>query len=98
MAFFIKMPIYLFHVWLPKAHIEVPVYGSMILAGVLLKMGRYGLIRLIEVYYKIRIKYEYIIFSVGIVSSIIVGILVQIDIKSIVAYSSVVHINLILCR
>ena len=98
-AFFIKMPIYLFHIWLPKAHVEAPVYGSMVLAGVLLKIGRYGLIRLIEIFYKIGIKYRYIIFRVRIIGRIIIGILclVQIDIKRIVAYSSVVHINLILC-
>jgi len=79
--------------------VEAPVYGSMVLAGVLLKIGRYGLIRLIEIFYKIGIKYRYIIFRVRIIGRIIIGILclVQIDIKRIVAYSSVVHINLILC-
>ena len=99
-AFFIKIPIYLFHIWLPKAHVEAPVYGSIVLAGVLLKIGRYGLIRLIEIFYKVGVKYGYIIFRVGIIGRVIVRILclVQIDIKRIVAYSSVVHINLILCR
>nr|ATJ03019.1 NADH dehydrogenase subunit 4 [Atta texana] len=99
MAFFIKMPVYLFHIWLPKAHVEAPVYGSMVLAGVLLKMGSYGLIRLMEMFYKVGIKYGFIIFSVGIIGSIIVSImcLVQVDMKSMVAYSSVVHMNLMLC-
>nr|ASY95841.1 NADH dehydrogenase subunit 4 [Atta opaciceps] len=99
MAFFIKMPIYLFHVWLPKAHVEAPVYGSMVLAGVLLKMGSYGLIRLMEMFYKVGIKYSYIIFSIGIIGGIIISILclVQVDMKSMVAYSSVVHMNLMLC-
>lgn len=46
MAFIVKMPIYLTHLWLPKAHVEAPVAGSMILAGVLLKLGGYGLVRL----------------------------------------------------
>jgi len=98
-AFFIKIPIYLFHVWLPKAHVEAPVYGSIVLAGVLLKIGRYGLIRLIEIFYKVRVKYRYIIFRIGIIGRIIIRILclVQVDMKRIVAYSSVVHINLILC-
>lgn len=99
-AFFIKMPIYIVHVWLPKAHVEAPVYGSIILAGVLLKIGRYGLVRMLEIFVKGRIKYNYLIFRIGVVGRILVGLvcLVQVDIKRLVAYSSVVHINLILCR
>lgn len=97
-AFYIKLPIYLFHIWLPKAHVEAPVYGSIILAGVLLKMGGYGLIRLLSILIKVRIKFNYLIFSISIVGSLFVSLvcLVQIDIKRLVAYSSVVHINIIL--
>lgn len=97
-AFYIKLPIYLFHVWLPKAHVEAPVYGSIILAGVLLKIGGYGLIRLLSVLVKVRIKFNYLIFSVAIVGGFFVRLvcLVQIDIKRLVAYSSVVHMNIIL--
>lgn len=99
-AFFIKIPIYVVHIWLPKAHVEAPVYGSIILAGVLLKIGSYGLIRILEIFIKSRIKYNYLIFRIGIIGRLLVGIacLVQVDIKRLVAYSSVVHINLILCR
>lgn len=98
MAFYIKIPIYFFHVWLPKAHVEAPVYGSIVLAGVLLKIGRYGLIRFIELFIKSRIYFRYIILRVRIVGRVLVRIvcLVQIDIKRLVAYSSVVHINVIL--
>ncbi|MBY0379296.1 MAG: hypothetical protein K2P99_02730 [Burkholderiales bacterium] len=46
LAFLVKFPIFMFHLWLPKAHVEAPVSGSMILAGVLLKLGGYGLYRL----------------------------------------------------
>lgn len=76
------------------------MYGSMILAGVLLKIGRYGLVRLLGIFIKSRFKYSFVIFRVSVVGRVLVGIvcIIQIDIKSLVAYSSVVHINMILCR
>lgn len=98
-SFFIKIPIYLFHIWLPKAHVEAPVYGSIILAGVLLKMGRYGLLRLLVIFINLNLKYNYLILSLRVVGRLVIRIicLIQIDIKRLVAYSSVVHINIILC-
>lgn len=98
-AFFIKIPIYVFHIWLPKAHVEAPVYGSIILAGILLKIGRYGLIRLLRILVKIRLKFNYVFFRLRLVGRFLVRTvcLIQIDLKRLVAYSSVVHINIMLC-
>nr|UPL65697.1 NADH dehydrogenase subunit 4 [Sinodasynus sp.] len=95
-AFLVKMPMVFFHFWLPKAHVEAPVSGSMILAGVLLKLGGYGLYRVLYIMNYYYFNYFWVILSLF--GTLIVGLLclVQIDIKSMIAYSSVSHMGLVI--
>nr|YP_009346412.1 NADH dehydrogenase subunit 4 [Clistocoeloma sinense]AOR53791.1 NADH dehydrogenase subunit 4 [Clistocoeloma sinense] len=99
MAFLVKLPMYMFHLWLPKAHVEAPVAGSMILAGVLLKLGGYGLIRVLILFQKISLNFSWLWVSISLMGGIIISLvcLRQVDMKSLIAYSSVVHMSLVLC-
>lgn len=97
LAFLVKIPLFIFHFWLPKAHVEAPISGSIILAGVLLKLGGYGLIRIQFIIPLIFYNYGFIWISISIFGTLIIRILciVQVDLKSIIAYSSVAHIGLV---
>lgn len=93
-AFLVKLPLYGLHLWLPKAHVEAPVNGSIILAGILLKLGGYGIIRVIPLISL----FKGFLINIGIWGGVISSLIClrEIDIKKIVAYSSVHHMGLIL--
>jgi NADH-quinone oxidoreductase subunit M len=99
LAFAIKVPMFPFHTWLPDAHVEAPTPGSVILAGVLLKMGTYGFIRFAMPMFPeaaIRaIPYVAALSIIGIIYGALVA-MVQKDIKKLVAYSSVSHLGFVM--
>nr|ATD86268.1 NADH dehydrogenase subunit 4 [Euproctis cryptosticta] len=98
MAFLVKMPMYFVHLWLPKAHVEAPVSGSMILAGIMLKLGGYGLLRLMIFLQKINLKLNYISIVISLLGGFYISLkcFCQVDIKSLIAYSSVAHMSLVI--
>ena len=98
LAFLIKVPLFPFHTWLPDAHVEAPTAGSVLLAGVLLKMGTYGLMRFnLPIFPDASHQWATLISSLAVVG-IIYGALVamvQPDLKKLVAYSSVSHLGFV---
>lgn len=89
---------FMFHLWLPKAHVEAPISGSIILAGILLKLGGYGLIRVLQFLIVLNKIFSFWWIRLRLFGGALIRLncLRQVDIKSLIAYSSVAHIGLVL--
>lgn len=95
-SFAVKIPMLPVHIWLPEAHVEAPTAGSVLLAGVLLKLGTYGIVRfMIPLFPEAMLYFTPLVYTMCIISVIYAAATTirQIDLKKIIAYSSVVHMN-----
>nr|URT60550.1 NADH dehydrogenase subunit 4 [Nepsalus chikuni] len=97
-AFLVKMPMFLVHLWLPKAHVEAPISGSMILAGILLKLGGYGMVRVLKLVVSLGVNLNFIWVVISLIGGVMVSLICmrQVDLKSLIAYSSVSHMSLVI--
>nr|YP_009441885.1 NADH dehydrogenase subunit 4 [Xylosandrus crassiusculus]AOY40080.1 NADH dehydrogenase subunit 4 [Xylosandrus crassiusculus] len=98
LVFLVKIPMFFVHLWLPKAHVEAPVSGSMILAGVMLKLGGYGLLRLSKILFVVGMKFNLVFILISIVGAVFISLIClrQSDMKMLIAYSSVSHMGVAL--
>ena len=98
LSFASKIPMFPFHIWLPEAHVEAPTVGSVLLAGILLKLGVYGFLRFsITLFPEASLFFSplvYLLSTIGVIYASMSAIR-QTDLKRIIAYSSVAHMNLV---
>lgn len=95
LVFLVKLPVFIVHIWLPKAHVEAPLVGSIILAGVLLKLGGFGFYRAYSLFESGALSACWLYVFVGLYGGVVISVvcLSQVDIRALIAFSSIVHIG-----